>query len=143
VHLFSSANLADENDGSIFVGYTGRRKRPHKFSSAGVTDEINYRFFRQLWSQQKYWTRCSIFVGQVADENTGILLKNSYIYNSNYETQSSISIHKQLLNISISSYKSRRCIIGRQASSKPHSAGCSEFPWTMDADAGSAVGCPG
>jgi hypothetical protein len=46
-------------------------------------------------------------------------------------------------NTSISSYKSRRCIIGRQASSKPHSAGCSEFPWTMDADASSAAGCPG
>jgi len=33
-----------------------------------------------------------------------------------------------------------RCIIGRQASSNPHSAGCSEYPWTMDADAGSVAG---
>jgi hypothetical protein len=48
-----------------------------------------------------------IFVGYTADENTGHVavfssVKKIAAYNSNYETQSSISIHKQLLNISIS-----------------------------------------
>jgi hypothetical protein len=79
VHIFSSANESDENRRNIFVGCAGRRKR-YVFSSFSTTDENSVVSFVGFPSRRKYWICSSIFVGYLADENTGRLLKKQLLH---------------------------------------------------------------